>query len=136
MSGCLIAALVVGGLALLCVIGFVIFVVVLAKKAVGIAQEGLNAPGSAEVRAAGCDMGIVSDLTKMTGSGGSGPHVMVLCQVQGNKAAPSCTEISAVYRKAVTPPGGYMVQVQQTGQSQPICQEIYSQQGTLTQKLK
>jgi hypothetical protein len=41
--------------------------------------------------------------------------------------------VSAAYHKSITPPGSYIVQVQQTGNSQPLCQEIYSQQGALIQ---
>ncbi len=100
----------------------------------------MNAPGAAELRTAGCDVGLVTDLTKVgsmlgldAGSAAtSGPRVMVLCQMQGNKAGPSCKQVSAAYRKARDAAGRqFIVQVSARPRSQPLCQEIYSQKGVL-----
>jgi hypothetical protein len=137
MSGCLIAALVVGGLVLLGIIAFIVVVVVIAKKAVGIAQEGMNAPGSAEVRALGCDVGMVTDLSKVgsmfgldAGAFQGSTQVMVICQMASpQKTAPTCKEVAQAYMKAVTPPGRFTVQVSANGRQQPYCQEIFSEKG-------
>jgi hypothetical protein len=144
MSGCLIAALVVGGLGLLFIIGIVVFIVVIAKKAVDIAKEGINAPGAAEIRAAGCDVGVVTDMAKFGSTfgfdagaaGGSTPTAIVVCQVAANKAAPSCQDIAGVYVNAVQPAGQFTVLVQTQGTSVSQCQGLYSPKGALVQKLK
>jgi hypothetical protein len=139
MSGCLIAALVVGGLGLLAIIAFVVVVAIIAKKAVGLAQEGMNAPGSAEIRALGCDVGMVTDVSKVgamfgldAGSGPGAAQAIVVCQMTSpQKAAPTCKEVAQTYVKAATPPGKFTVQVRANGRSQPYCQEIYNEKGVL-----
>ena len=142
MSGCLIAALIVGGLVLLGIIGIVVVVFVIARKVVAVAEEGMNAPGSAEVRAAGCDVALVTDVSKMTsmlgldaGGGATGLQPIVVCQMQGKKAAPSCQQVAGAYSKGVTPKSNFIVVVQQQGGGGPVCKELFSPQGTMLQTL-
>ena len=139
LSGCAIAAIIVGSLALVAFIGVAIVVFFVAKKVRGMAEEGLNAPGSAEIRAAGCDVGMVTDLSKVGAMFGvdagaaaaDGSSVIILCQMTSQKPAPSCKDVAGTYVKAVTPPGQFTVQVSAQGRPQPMCQEIYSQKGVL-----
>lgn len=143
LSGCAIAAIIVGSLGLLAFIGIGVFVFVVAKKVQGMAQEGLNAPGAAEIRAAGCDVGLVTDLSKVGSMFGvdagaataGGSSVIILCQMTSQKAAPTCKDVASTYVKAVTPPGQFTVQVSAQARGQ-LCQEVYSQKGVLLQTLR
>ncbi len=143
MSGCLIAALIVGGLGLLLVIAIVVIAIVVGRKVVGLASEGLNAPGAAEIRAAGCDMAMVTDLSKVTSVFGidAGPNAahtpmtIVVCQVAASKTAPSCKDIATTYVKAVPPHAEFTVRVQTQGKAKEDCQEMYDAKGTFVQTL-
>src|SRR5947209_2544858 len=77
MSGCVLALLIAGGLlALTCLIGGAVawratqsetgkklFSVM--GKGIEMAQKGMNAPGAAELRAAGCPQAMVLDMSTM-----------------------------------------------------------------------
>jgi hypothetical protein len=144
MSGCLIAALIVGGIGLLLVIGIIVIAVIVGRKVVGLATEGMTAPGAAEIRAAGCDVAMVTDLSKVTSVFGldAGPNasntpmIIVVCQVASGKAAPSCKDIAATYVKAVPPHTPFTVRVQTQGQAHEECQEMYDAKGAFVQTLK
>jgi hypothetical protein len=144
MSGCLIAALVVGGIGLLFVIAIVVIAVIVGRKFVGLAAEGMNAPGAAEIRAAGCDMAMVTDLSKVSSLFGldagpaasNTPMAIVVCQVSANKTAPSCKDIAATYVQAVPPHTPFTVRVQTQGRSQEDCQEMYDATGQFVQSIK
>jgi hypothetical protein len=134
MSGCVIALIVVGsvGLLLCLVIGF--FIWKATKMITQVAEEGLNAPGSAELRAAGCDAAVVLDLAKVSslfdaGSTPGATGIVVSCAVNPGHASPACDDLAKTYVKAVGgASGNFVVQVQPQG-GQPTCKKVYSPKG-------
>jgi hypothetical protein len=135
-KGCLIAALVTGGLLLVVGIVVVVFIVIAAKKVTAIAAEGMNAPGTPALRAAGCDIPIVMDVGKMFDSGASSGSsanatLIVSCSVNtAGKTPPTCDDVAKTYVKAVTKASGkFLAQVQVQGKSKPECQKLYSDTG-------
>lgn len=135
MSGCLIAALVVGGVGVLVAIVIGIFVWKAAKAIGEVATEGLNAPGSAELRAAGCDAAVVMDMSKISamfdaGSTSASESVIVSCSVTGGKTPPKCDDLAKTYAKAVGGShGNFLVQVTPQG-GVATCKKVYSPTGT------
>jgi hypothetical protein len=135
MSGCLMAVLIVGGLGIVAAIVVGIFVWKAAQALKTIAQEGLNAPGSAELRAAGCDAAVVMDMSKISalfdaGAPSASETVLVTCSVTAGKAAPSCDDLAKTYAKAVgRANGNFLVEVQANG-STPTCKKVYSPTGS------
>jgi len=136
MSGCLLAALIVGG------VGFVIAVIVgiFVWKAANVigeaAKEGLNAPGTAELRAAGCQAVVIMDMSKISslfdaGSTSAPENVIVSCSVVGGRTAPTCDALAKTYVKAVgAANGNVLIQVTPQGSGVPSCKKVYSSTGT------
>lgn len=147
--GCLIALLVVGGLGLL---GAVIISVVVWRAAsseegkkvlsamgrgVQLAQKGLNAPGVAEVQAAGCPEAMALDLDEMMEIVGSfvdggvkhgSNGVMVMCQGVGT--LPDCDTVAQAYASAPgRPQGAFVVMVKAKHQKKDQCARRYSDDG-------
>ena len=148
--GCLVALLVVGGVALLggLVGAFALWRVASSEdgqkvmKAIGkgaqLAAKGINAPGAQEVREAGCpeafvlDMGDMTELIDLFSDGGAKPlstGVMVLCQGAFGQL-PDCTEVAKAYLKANgRPPGEFMVTVKLKNAKQEQCARRFSEAG-------
>ncbi len=152
MSGCAIALLVVGILLALGGVAVGIGIYAFATSDVGktafkvigegtkIAQEGLKAPGTAELRALGCDQAMVLDMKDFAalvndivdaGSAAAAPTgLMVTCQVRGAAKSPSCNDVASTYVKAVGVAGSeFTVTVQAQGGSKPICESSYDATG-------
>ncbi|HSQ65950.1 MAG TPA: hypothetical protein VLM85_22165 [Polyangiaceae bacterium] len=152
MSGCMIALLVVGSVALLggIVVGVGIYLFATsdagktAIKVIGegskLAEKGMNAPGTPELRALGCEQAIVLDMKDVTALMGdlidAGPDagmpegLMVTCQVRGGARAPSCDDVAATYVRAVKSAGSeFVVTVQRQGDSHPLCESTYDASG-------
>jgi hypothetical protein len=149
-SGCLIALAIVGGFVMLSVAvgafalyrvsqtkeGKMIFGVI--TETTKIMTEAQSAPGAAEVRALGCDQGMVLDMDKMQklfsyldASAPSGEFsVMVMCQVgYGEDKPPSCDQVSRAYRSAAGAPArGYLTTVQKQG-GHAACSVLYDASG-------
>jgi hypothetical protein len=136
MSGCLLAALIVGGVGLVLCLVVGIFVWRAAKAITAVAQEGLNAPGAAELRAAGCDAAVVMDLSKISsvfdaGASGGTPGVVISCSVNAGRHAPACDDLAKTYVKAVgSARSSFVVEVQPQGASRPECKKVYGPTGT------
>jgi hypothetical protein len=155
--GCLIAALVVGGLLILTVmiIGFFAYRYVQTDQgkaiwgafteAAKIAENGMNAPGTAELRELGCKQAFVMDMGQIEKLGdafrgmGAKPAdkapagVMVMCTVGYLGKGPSCDLAAATYVKAL---GGsatqpFMVMVKSQSSSKADCFSTYSEDGKL-----
>lgn len=150
--GCLIALAIFGGVIVLGVVGMVVGIVMFAKSADGkkiigivgegieITQESLNAPGTSELRALGCEQAMVMDLEKFVTmaskyadaavDGGTGKfRLMVTCQKRIG-SAPSCADVASTYVKAVgTPAGRFAVTVQRSGGARQ-CSRLYDVDGT------
>jgi hypothetical protein len=135
MSGCLLAALIVGGLGLVTVLVVGVLVVKAAKTITAAAEEGLNAPGAAELRAAGCEAAVVMDMAKISSlfdaGGGTSESVIVSCGVAPAKPAPKCDDLAKTYAKAVGGAhGNFVVVVQPQGGGNPTCKKVYGPTGT------
>src|SRR5512135_3586202 len=106
--GCLIAALVSAGVGLVIAIVVVVFVYKAAKAVGEVAVEGMNAPGTAELRASGCDVAMVMDMSKISSmfdagsaAASSSGSIVVACNVNPGRTAPSCDDVAKTYVKAV-----------------------------------
>jgi hypothetical protein len=135
MNGCLLAALIVGGLVVFVGIVGAIFVWKAAKAITQVAEQGLNAPGAAELRAAGCDAAVVMDMSKISslfdaGGASSGTEgILISCSTTAGRAAPSCDDLAKTYVKAVGAPGtNILVEVQPRG-APPTCKKVYGPKG-------
>ncbi len=136
MSGCLLAALIVGGVGLVIAIVVGIFVWKAANVIGEAAKEGLNAPGAPELRAAGCEAVVIMDMSKLSslfdaGSTSAPENVIVSCSVAGGKTAPTCDALAKTYVKAVgAANGNVLIQVTPQGSGVPTCKKVYSSTGT------
>jgi len=136
MNGCLLAALIVGGVCVLIAAVVGIFIWKAAKVITAAAEDGLNAPGTAELRAAGCDAAVIMDMSKISalfdaGSTTAAESVIVSCSVASGKTAPKCDDLAKTYAKAVGGSrGNFLVQVTPQGGAAPTCKKVYSPAGT------
>jgi hypothetical protein len=136
MSGCVLALLIVGGLGTVIALVIGIFVWKAAKTITAAAEEGLNAPGAAELRAAGCDAAVVMDMAKISplfeaGAGATSESLIVSCSVAAGKPAPKCDDLAKTYVKAVGGAhGNFIVVAQPQGGGSPVCKKVYDPAGT------
>lgn len=154
LHGCVIALIIVGSIGLLGAIAAGIALYALATSNAGktafkvlgegtkIAQKGMTAPGTPEIRALGCEQAMVIDMKDfavlMNDILDAGPDasaaggLMVTCQVRGAKRAPSCDDIAATYVGVVgTASSQFVVSVQRQGNGTPLCQSTYDETGAL-----
>lgn len=154
LSGCLIAVLIFAGLALvgLLVIGYGAYKVYSSPegqklaKVVGesakLADEARNAPGTTELRKAGCQEAMVMDPARMAEIMGAfddagaknldklGGEKVVICQVGALVSTkPACDALARTYVEATHPTEGFNVSVQVQGGHQPVCQKEYDAAG-------
>jgi hypothetical protein len=142
--GCLIAALVSAGVGLVVAIVVIALLYKAAKTVGAVAMEGMNAPGTAELRASGCDVAMVMDMSKISSvfdagsaTAASSGSIVVACNVNPGHAKPSCDDVAATYVKAVgSANGSFMAQVQQQGAGQPECQKLYGPTGTFIRSMR
>jgi hypothetical protein len=136
MNGCLLAALIVGGVCVLIAAVVGIFIWKAAKVITAAAEDGLNAPGTTELRAAGCDAAVIMDMSKISalfdaGSTSATESVIVSCSVTAGKTAPKCDDLAKTYAKAVGGShGNFLVQVTPGGGGVATCKKVYSPNGT------
>jgi hypothetical protein len=123
-------------------------------KAVGggiqLMQKAQNAPGTAELRDAGCQQAIVleakdlkefieavdPEALKKGGQQGIDFH-LVQCNVGLTGDALPCEEVATVYAGAVkNAPEQFMIQSLKAGDSKPTCQGIYTNKGKLVRELR
>ena len=162
-SGCLIAALIVGGLVLLVLLigGIALFqatrtgkgkaILGMITEGVKMAEEGMNAPGAAEVRELGCDQAFVMDMSRFIefveplATDGDKPFdkkkfekefsgPIVACRMTLLGDPPTCDEVAATYVKALggSAPQPFKVIVQAQGRGGSQCFASYSANGTRT----
>jgi hypothetical protein len=153
-NGCLIAAGVVGGILLVgaLIVGIAIYMVATSeggKKAISlvgdgieVTKEAMNAPGTPELRAAGCQQAMVMDLEKFAAiaakyddaAAAKKPvttkyRLQVSCTPKMGKTI-SCEDVATTYRAAVgTPSGKFLAMVQRSG-SRRECSKLYDVDGT------
>ncbi len=154
MSGCLIAVLV---LAALVVVGVIVVAIgawqVMSSpegkkiaRVIGegskMAEEARTAPGTKELRKAGCQEAMVFDPTRMgdlireideagappKGDPGKEPRLIV-CQVAPLGTPPTCDALAGTYVSAAKPTTPFHITVQKQGGSQPKCSQAYTATG-------
>jgi hypothetical protein len=157
-SGCLIALAIVGGIfaVLALIIGVAVYQFAKSEKGSAIidmvgqtkdmVEEGMNAPGAAQVRALGCDQAVVMDMgkiiklaTKLFDAGSENPlekesSLSVICTIQMmGGTPPECDLIATTYVQAIggTSAQPFNVMVQKQGNNKPICSGKYDVQGVL-----
>jgi hypothetical protein len=99
-----------------------------------IAYEGMNAPGTKELHALGCNQSMVvnaDDVGRLIGK--DGPHdvaIVVVCMVSG-ETAPSCNDVAEAYVQALDGGAGspFAVTVRNNGTGKH-CTERYAADGT------
>jgi hypothetical protein len=109
-----------------------------------IMAEAQAAPGTAELRALGCEQAMALDPVKLmkiadrfTDAGTAPPatpsdvHMMVMCQVGAFGTPPACDDAARAYVRGASPSGKFMVSVQQGSSKNKQCTGIYSPSGTL-----
>lgn len=152
-KGCLIAAIVAGVLLLGCggvfaLLGWAVWTnpdvqrgVAIAGAAMDMTREALTAPGTAEMRRAGCTqaMALTPELMRRflesvvdAGVDEQVPEVpMIFCAMQqGATSVPSCEEVVRAYASGVSPaPAEVAVRVGVQREREPRCDGIYSVDG-------
>lgn len=108
-----------------------------------IVQKAQKAPGTRELRGAGCKTAMVlelEDLAKIVERfDASRPSEspfgsMVACGVQPWGSPPACDDLAKTYVGAVGPrPKPFLVSVTKSGQQKPLCSTLYDGEGARTQ---
>ncbi len=103
--------------------------------------EGMEAPGTAELRALGCSRAAVVDLQRLMGGGSARdplhadePRTMVTCDVGAVAASPGCEKLATAYFRAIggTAAANVCVRVNAPGPSganAPVCSRLYAPNG-------
>jgi hypothetical protein len=114
-----------------------------AGKGLKMAEKGMTAPGTDELRKAGCSQSMVIDMSDameiidMFADAGDKTLPddlggMVICQ--GNmfdKLPTDCDQLARTYVAAAHPTKGFALMVQKQGDNKPLCQNSYSADGAL-----
>jgi hypothetical protein len=157
MSGCMIAFIIVSviGVVTGIVVGIAIYLVVTSSagktaiKLVGegtqLAQKGLNAPGTTELRSLGCEQAMVLDMKDVGsmmndvfdagvaagGDAGSLDGLMVTCTLSMRAAPVACNDVARTYVTAVggTASAQFTVTVKRQGDSRALCESTYDVSG-------
>jgi hypothetical protein len=150
-NGCWIALGIVGFLFLVGagVVGFVVWRISQdpdVKKVVGAVKEGAklindaqNAPGTKELKKAGCEQAMVFDVDQLMSladkfDAGTGerpkdmPGWLVVCNVKSGSDV-SCDDLAEEYVDAAEPDDSFAVMVNETGKQQPGCSNRYDESG-------
>lgn len=170
-SGCIVALYVLfgAGLFLLVAGGIAVWVFLQSEqgqKIVEVASQGLEwmteasqAPGTAELREAGCDVALVSEMSrafelvmtlvpdeeqksevleKMGAAGNLQEQLLVMCTLPRlGLGEPDCSKFARTYSEAVPAgPETMFLLVMRQGADAPSCQGIYSTDGTLLENLE
>jgi hypothetical protein len=112
-------------------------------KGMKMAEKGMTAPGTEQLRKAGCTQAMALDLSDameivemFADAGDKGPPddmgIMVICQ--GNmfdKLPQDCGALAKIYVDAAHPTKGFALMVQKQGEQKPICQNTYEADGSL-----
>jgi hypothetical protein len=105
-----------------------------ANAAVG--EEGMRAPGTAELRKLGCEQALVVDMARLLGDASrireGEPGIMVTCDVPAALYdAPTCDRAAAAYFGAIggTADQAVGVRVLRAGLASPVCSRLYAPNG-------
>jgi len=151
--------MVVGALAGLVCLGSAIAVFVAARSDTGkkifsaidqgvkLAEQGVNAPGAAEVRAAGCPQSTVMDMKEamkiadafLDGGISDDPeldYTLVSCTGPVGSTLPSCEDVAAAYAKAVPSERDFVVEAKISGRQKAVCNQQFSGDGKFVREMK
>ena len=111
------------------------FILRVARMQRDIVRRGSTAPGLAERRALGCDLGsTVMESPRSFALRDAGPtttaYSLIACLATEGKAVPSCDDVARTYTGAVHPPGTFVAQVRVVRRFRLECQRAYSANGT------
>jgi hypothetical protein len=127
-----------------------------AKQSIGWIVEAQQAPGTAELREAGCDTALITSLGAATEAfrefipeqarkkledaetAQQLERVMLICVVtRMTVSLPECSELAQIYAATIdSPPESYIVRVQRQGRNDVECQGIYDNEGRLVQSIE
>jgi hypothetical protein len=102
--------------------------------AVDLANDSLNARGTAELRQLGCTTALVMDMQRALGDAANiregDPRFIVTCDVAGG-TAPGCEKVAGTYFAALGGLGAadVNVRVSRPGSMRPICSRLYAPSG-------
>lgn len=110
------------------------FILRVARLQRDVVRRGSTAPGLAELRGLGCDLGsTVIESPKPITLVDAGPpttaSALVACLATEGKAVPSCEDVARTYVDAVHPPGTFVAQVRVVRRFRLECQKAYSPNG-------
>ena len=100
-----------------------------------VGEQGMNAKGTAELRAQGCSNAVVVDMQRLMGSASSirpgEPRYMVTCDVPSAQAAPTCEKLAATYFGALggSADANVCVRVSVVGSPGPACSRLFAPSG-------
>lgn len=145
MSGCLIAAIIVGVMAALVCIGGAVVVGFAAQskegqkalsvmgKGIALAGKSMNAPGAQAVRDLGCSEAMVMNandvmdvVSEFVDGGAKTEELKTIVMCQGSFSLPTCDEVAEAYRNAPgVEAGPFSVMVKQKGRQKANCEQDY-----------
>jgi len=102
---------------------------VAAANARAMANEAMNQPGSAELRAKGCTQVVIADATKTDPTSGV---VNVICRVDGATPPPACDDLAHTYVASGSAPTTLKmlnISTYGPGQMTPSCSKMYGATG-------
>jgi len=104
-----------------------------------VAAKGMKAPGTAELRALGCEQAMVVPMKEFapiladldaSGANAVPDELLVTCQASTFGKPPSCDEVASTYVRAIGRANGdFFVTVTRQGSGKPECQQTYDATG-------
>jgi hypothetical protein len=100
-----------------------------------VADEGMHARGTAELRQLGCDHALVVDMAQLLGDAArvreGEPRIMVTCDVAPATTPPSCERVAAAYFGAISGTAEDRIGVRVTREGSPsaACSRLYAPNG-------
>jgi hypothetical protein len=100
-----------------------------------VGREGMQAPGTAELRQIGCRQAVVLDMARLLGDAArvreGEPRTVVTCDVPAAAVSPDCERVGAAYFAAIggASVGRVGVRVLRDGAQQPVCSRLYAPSG-------
>ena len=109
-----------------------------------LATKGLNAPGTTEIRAMGCEQAMVLDMKEFSalmndafdgglGLGDAGLEGLeVECSLSASASPVACDDVAKTYLRAVggTASAEFAVRVKRQNDTRPLCESTYDADGT------
>lgn len=118
-------------------------------QTVKLAEGGINAPGAAELREAGCPQALVMDMKAAMGIADSVldsgfeddadmDYLSVTCSAPAGSTVelPSCEVLAGVYAQAVPSARPFVVEARRAGQKKPDCAKQFEGDGTFIKDME